>query len=375
MKIACYTDIHNQQVMLNYPTVLRKSAIIAADNTLTEFGKVDLSIIGGDNVSDYPSWNSSCALPYKNWLDIKKKIVDNFAKTAIGEKVFYVSGNNDPIMGDLPTAENPPYNAAEFYETGPMKNTLGVLESGEFYAKYAKSKGVQAGLYYLAFHYAIGGIDFFGLNIDPDEAFNSHDCSYDVDAIKWLKNKLNEVDPNGKKLIFVVGHVSATVRDVNGKIYNRDMDERRKKALVEAFLGHKNLFYLYGHVHGQSFLRRESWEGVLHFDKNGNVVHPQDGNLSDNEKQNVEFHTVHMGGLRPHLTRTKFEYFEEDGLTGVLPGDTQAQYYEGTGTPKIAQYLIIDTFEDKVMFSYRNVGSMEGFTAFEKPKPYIVELK
>ncbi len=44
MKIACYTDIHNQQVMLNHPTVLRKSAIIAADNTLKEFGKTELSI-------------------------------------------------------------------------------------------------------------------------------------------------------------------------------------------------------------------------------------------------------------------------------------------------------------------------------------------
>lgn len=38
--------------MLNYPTVLRKSAIIAAENTLKDFGKADLSIIGGDNVSD-----------------------------------------------------------------------------------------------------------------------------------------------------------------------------------------------------------------------------------------------------------------------------------------------------------------------------------
>ena len=54
MKIACYTDIHNQQIMLNYPAVLRRSAIIAAENTLKEFGKTDLSIIGGDNVSDYP---------------------------------------------------------------------------------------------------------------------------------------------------------------------------------------------------------------------------------------------------------------------------------------------------------------------------------
>lgn len=44
MKIACYTDIHNQQVMLNYPTVLRKSAIIAAENTLKEFGKAEIKM-------------------------------------------------------------------------------------------------------------------------------------------------------------------------------------------------------------------------------------------------------------------------------------------------------------------------------------------
>ena len=75
MKIACYTDIHNQQVMLNYPTTLRKSAVIAAEKTLEEFGKADLSVIGGDNLSDYPHWNRSCALPYKNWLDIKEKLV------------------------------------------------------------------------------------------------------------------------------------------------------------------------------------------------------------------------------------------------------------------------------------------------------------
>lgn len=36
MKTACYTDIHNQQAMLNYPTVLRKSAVIAAENTVAE---------------------------------------------------------------------------------------------------------------------------------------------------------------------------------------------------------------------------------------------------------------------------------------------------------------------------------------------------
>ena len=70
MKIACYTDIHNQQTMLNMPTVLRQSAVAAAEQTAAEWGKADISIVGGDNISDYPYWDRSCALPYENWLDI-----------------------------------------------------------------------------------------------------------------------------------------------------------------------------------------------------------------------------------------------------------------------------------------------------------------
>lgn len=54
MKTACYTDIHNQQAMLNYPTVLRKSAVIAAENTVAEFGETELYVTGGDIISDYP---------------------------------------------------------------------------------------------------------------------------------------------------------------------------------------------------------------------------------------------------------------------------------------------------------------------------------
>ncbi len=77
MKIACYTDIHNQQTMLNLPTTLRQSAVAAARLTAEEWGQADLGIVGGDNVSDYPFWNRSCALPYANWLDIKGKLVDN----------------------------------------------------------------------------------------------------------------------------------------------------------------------------------------------------------------------------------------------------------------------------------------------------------
>lgn len=55
----------------------------------------------------------------------------------------------------------------------PRINTLGELSEGEYYGIYAKSKVKQAGLYHLVFHYIVCGIDFFGLNIDPNTAFNS----------------------------------------------------------------------------------------------------------------------------------------------------------------------------------------------------------
>lgn len=374
MKIACYTDIHNQQVMLNYPTTLRKSAVIAAEKTLEEFGKADLSVIGGDNLSDYPYWNRSCALPYKNWLDIKEKLVKNFARTAKGEKVLYVGGNNDPIMGDFPTRDNPPYNTCEFYESGPMKETLGELADGEYYGVYAKAKGPQAGLYHLAFHYVIDGIDFFGLNVDPDDAFDNHDCGYNRESLVWLKEKLRTVDPEGNKLIFVVGHLSVTSRMTDGTICGKYADVPHRKWLLDAFAGHKNLFYLYGHVHGQDYLRSESWQGLLHFDENGDLIGADHEELTEEEAARVAFHTVHMGGLRPFAAKP-FEFFEEDGLTGMVPGDKEPRFYECTGTPKIGQYLMIETTDTAVDFSYRNTGSLPGYTVADKPKTATVLLR
>lgn len=372
MLISCYTDIHNQQVMLNYPTVLRKSAILAAENTVKEFGKTDLSIIGGDNVSDYPDWNKSCALPYKNWLDIKQKLVANFARTAKGEKVLYVSGNNDLMLGDLPTAENPPYNTCEFYHSGPMKETLGALSASEYYGIFAKSKGTQAGIYHLAFHYVIDGVDFFGVNIDPDTAFNSHDGVYNKKALLWLQNKLDEIDPDGKKLIFVVGHLAFYCRRY-GKIENSCNSEAETADFLRALSGHKNLFYLYGHAHGQSCVYTDSASGIIHV---GTHFKPLTDNLHPDTTvlKEADFHLVHMGGLRPYVTTTPFEFFEADGLTGTLPGIHDETYFEATGTPKIGQYLIIETNPGSVTFRYRNTGSLSGYSVNDQPDEYTVNM-
>ena len=371
MKIACYTDIHNQQVMLNYPTILRKSAVIAAENTVKEFGKMDLSIIGGDNISDYPYCNKSCALPFKNWLDIKKKLTENFEKTAKDGKVLYVNGNNDLMHGDLPTKDNPPYNTCEFYHSGPMKKMLGELSYDDYYGIYAKSKGKQAGLYHLAFHYVVDGIDFFGLNIDPDTAFNTHDGIYNKDSLIWLKKKLDEIDPEGNKIIFVVGHLSYYYRK-NGEIENSCGSEQETENVLKTFSGHANLFYLYGHVHGQTCVYTDSASGVIHIGKD---LKPITYELRPDKEtlKKSDFHLVHMGGLRPFQTATKFEFFEDDGLVGSIPGESESKFYEATGTPKIGQYLIIEANEKFIEFNYRNTGSLQGYTTNDKPKKYILE--
>ena len=379
MKIACYTDIHNQQTMLNIPTRMRGSATKAIELTLAEWGQVDVALIGGDNVSDYPHWNKSCALPYKNWLDMKRTMVDAFAKVAKGERVLYVDGNNDLILGDLPTKENPPYNTCEFYFSGPMRDTLGVLREDDYIAKYAASKGEQAGLHLLAFHYVVDGVDFFGLNIDPDDAFNNHDCSYNGEALKWLKRKLTEIDPNGNKLIFVVGHLSATTVKNESSVVET-MPEQHRNALYDALNGHRNLFYLYGHVHGQGYTHKESCTAVLHFDGTAKPYPLPKGVTSSREAlakgAEVGFHTVHMGGLRPFYKVVDGVnlYFEEDNLRGMIPGDTEEHSYASTATPKLAQYLLIETFSDRVTFHFRNTGSFESFTPSDIPTPYTVWL-
>ncbi len=288
-------------------------------------------------------------------------------------RVLYVDGNNDMILGDLPTPDNPPYNTCDFYHTGPMKDTLGVLAEEDYIGKVAAAKGEQAGLHFLCFHYVIDGVDFFGLNIDPDTAFNSHDGVYGDRALAWLKEKLNAIDPDGDKLLFVVGHLSATVlRD--GTTLREGMDDCQRTALYTALSGHRNLFYLYGHVHGQHFAHTRSATGILHFDESFRTAPPGEG---DEFTGVAAFHTVHMGGLRPFLDHqlpmTEQPYFHNDPVLGRVPGD-EATAFPATATPRLAQYLLIETHPDRVEFAYRNTGDLPGYRVEDKPATYTVYL-
>ena len=361
----CFTDIHNQLSMLDYPTTLRRSLVIANKLVTEEFGKADLCLVGGDNISDYPDWERSCALPKKNFLDIKNKLNDCVASCAKDGKVLYVAGNNDMILGDIGTEDNEPYNTTDFYDF--MDDKFGELPDSEKIILHSEKKPEE--LYWGAFHYVVNGIDFIGINIDPNTAFNSHEGYYNDETLLWVKNKINEIDPSGNKPVFVVGHLSAIYYYNDGNLVET-MINGDKDLFYDIFNGHKNAFYLYGHVHGERSCYKEYSSGaVLHIDDNRM---PLDKNLDSltSEGKEYAYTFVHMGGLRPFGA----QYFNDDGLTGY-GGYPEKAYHKSTATPKLAQYLVFKVYEDRVVFKMRNAGNLEGYTPEDKFKDYVVYFR
>ncbi len=350
--------------MLDFPATLRISCKIAAEDAVSEFGKADVSIVGGDNISDYPYWNKSCALPKKNFEDLKAKLVETVSASTKDGKVLFAAGNNDMILGDIGTDENKPYNTTEFYYTGPMIDTLGELpESEKFEVKSIEKPWEYP--YLNAYHYSVCGYDFIGINVDPNTSFNTHDGYYTDETLEWVRLKLNELDPHGIKPLF--GHLSEQCYNTSGTLEAYCTFNREK--FHQAFSGHKNLFYLYGHVHGFSYLHKDYSSGTVTHIKDGVAMGPNLASLSSLDLPDFDYSFVHMGGLRPFGTD-----FLDDGITG-FGGLPEKQYYPCTGTPKYAQYLVMEVFDDRAVFHVRNAGTEEGFSRLDKLKPYVVYFR
>ena len=135
----CFSDVHNCFSMLEPPYVLRKSATLAIDTLLATKGQVDVVMMGGDYMSDYPGWlNCSNTLPYTYYLGYKEATVKEYARLAKDGKVLYCAGNHDFAQGEAATdgpGKNGSYNSFEFYYTGPMNQTPGPLpDRGEISA-------------------------------------------------------------------------------------------------------------------------------------------------------------------------------------------------------------------------------------------------
>ena len=143
-----------------------------------------------------------------------------------------------------------------------------------------------------------------------------------------------------------------------------------RSLFYDIFKGHKNAFYLYGHVHGERSCYKEFSSGaILHI--NDREL-PIDNNLKETDSQGKEYEYsfVHMGGLRPFAKHL----FEDDGISGY-GGEEEMKHFPSTGTPKLAQYLVFEVYEDRVVFYIRNTGTLESYSQKDKLKEYTVYFK
>ena len=367
---VCFSDIHNCFTMLEPPYVVRQTVTLAADVLKKEGIKGDVVLVGGDTQSDYPHWNQSGWLPYEYFLGAREATDKVLSELAEGGKVAYVAGNHDYGQGEESTdgpGKNGSYNSGDYYFTGPMNKTFGELPKEDMLVNVSEHTGEK---YLLAYRYNVNGVDIFGMSPDPDMIWYSQGWGMSDEILAWMDKRLDAIDPEGVKPIIVVCHYHVATR-ANGQVH---LCGEYTINAAKIFCKHKNLVYLYGHVHSPAFMCREKTsEMFIHFDKDGEVVPMTLKEESSREvfadESKRSFSTVIMGEFRIDGDP---ELFENDGGTGYGGFKDKERYFLTTATPKLAQGLILRVFDDRMEFEIRNFGTYPGFETEHKLAPYTV---
>ena len=192
----CFSDVHNNFAMLQENNssgdyVVRRNVDWMIDLLLDTEGAVDVVMVGGDYMSDYPSWNSSGNLPYKYYVGFKAKTIETFNRLAKDGKVMYVAGNHDYAQGEASRTgpgNNGSYNSFDFYFDGPMNETLGELADGDKFVKTGTHTGME---YLLGYYYNVNGIHFIGFSPDPDMIWSEQGYGFNKEQLEWLDKKLD----------------------------------------------------------------------------------------------------------------------------------------------------------------------------------------
>lgn len=379
-----FTDVHNNFAMLE-PTnnfgkyIVRKNVDMAIDHLLSTVGPVDVVLVGGDLISDYHSWNSSGKWPYKYFVEYREILVNTFKRLSKDGKVSYVAGNHDYAQGELATdgpGKNGSYNSFDFYfgDVG-MRQDWGELPPEDMYVKVGEKTGEK---YLLAYYYEVNDIGFVGLSPDHDHpgVWSVQGSGFDQGSLDWLDKKLDEVDPDGNKIIFVNCHYFFDNRtkieeDGTNKYASVEYD---REALTPVFLGHKNLFHIFGH--GEVWYSDTTVRYVSHHNKQGKVIDVKGTETESTEivqYANRDFTLVYGGHFRADANAHP-EWFEKDYVRGYAGLSTYGYTHRSTCTPRVAQGLYIEVFEDRIVFTMKNFGDYPGWTTEDLITPYTVYL-
>ena len=300
----CFSDVHNNFAMLQENNssgdyVVRRNVDWMIDHLLETEGAVDVVMVGGDYMSDYPSWNTSGALPYKYYLGFKAKTIETFNRLAKDGKVMYVAGNHDYAQGEAARGgpgKNGTYNSFDFYFDGPMDETLGELSDSDKFVKVGEHTGEQ---YLLGYYYKVNGVHFVGFSPDPDMIWSEQGYGFNKEQLEWLDNKLDEIDPTGTEVIFVNCHYALSQRVTSSALNSPYIDDKVTYDFAPILSGHKNLFYMFGHWHTfNSYHQGTTVKSVLHYNQNGSIMNIKGTETESTQvsgAQNRSFTTVWMG--------------------------------------------------------------------------------
>ena len=373
----CITDAHNHLAMLEPPYYLRGNLLLAIDTMLATTGQVDVVVVGGDHITGYPSSTESGCLPYEYFVGYRKYTMETIGKLGKGGKVIYTAGNHDYSVGEAATdgpGINGSYNSFDFYfGEDSMKDGMGVLPEEDMFVKIGEHTGEK---YLMCYYYEVNGIGFAGLAPDPDLIWSKQGQGFSEESLDWLEKKLDEEDPTGDKVIFVNCHYP-----IDNRYYSEEKgmylhhSNYCENALEPVFIGHRNLFQLFGHW--ESWMSDYTVKNVLHYDTKGNLIEIE-GDETDSDDLNLTlskrgYNAVYMGHIRPMYSDYKDWFEKSDALWGD-GGTGKWQHFPSTGTPKVGQCMYIEVFEDRVVFTMKNFGTIEGFSTDDLIVPYTVYL-
>ena len=378
-----FSDVHNNFAMLE-PTnrnggyIVRKNVDTAIDTLLETVGPVDVVLVGGDLMSDYHSWNSSGCWPYKYFVEYRELLVKTFKRLSKDGKVSYVAGNHDYGQGELATdAPHTPtgnYNSCDFYfgDVG-MRQDWGELPEEDMFWVVGEKTGDK---YLLAYVYEVNGVYFVGISADHDEIWSVQGSGFNDECLVWLDKKLDEIDPYGNELIIVnchyfFDHRTAINADGSNKYANVESD---RQDLAPVYKGHKNLYHIFGH--GEVWFSDTTARYVSHHNMAGQVIDVTGKESSSSEIISYDlrsFTMIYGGHFRPDANAYP-SWFMKDYVYGFAGTSTPLFTHRSTCTPKIAQGLYIEVYENKVVFTMKNFGTVEGFTTNDLIEPYTAWL-
>lgn len=293
LTIGCVSDVHCMNNMITPPNgnlddITVRSSLTTVLNRMKTEDKPDVLIFGGDSESDK-------TIDEENSIKVRQVLAETMRSVFDEGKnpnVLWLTGNHDYEVANFNSDKNvvttKPYNAGNFYDF-PMKQEVGVLSESDLFYEEADNGEYGTERILAAYHYVLNGFDFVVLNCGKYFFHKAWDYTFSTESCTWVKDKLQEIDPDGTKTVFFLCHVPFP--DSNSLNSGKGMNDTEGYPILKAACAaHPNLIMLYGHDHGQNsaYIKEKTSQRVTLYDIDGKKIATTDANHVDGTTKGEE---------------------------------------------------------------------------------------